>query len=136
MMSICTKISQMSSCTLRLWRTDSFQRWMRRNRKDLHHRKLLGTTLIQKCTGIQVLCSYFVHTLYILEHLCTYIVHTVYIQEHFCSYIVHTLYIQEHFCSYTVHILYRLRAKHGPAPVREWPSGVWPALNYLRNCGL
>jgi hypothetical protein len=58
--------------------------------------------------GIQVLCSYTVHTLYILKHFCSYLVHTLFILEHFCSNGVHTRYIREHFCSYVVYTLYIL----------------------------
>jgi hypothetical protein len=57
-----------------------FQRWMRRNRKYLHHRNYSYTDMHWN-TGF---CSYSVHTLYILEHFCSYIVHTLYKQEHFC----------------------------------------------------
>jgi hypothetical protein len=48
-----------------------------------------------------------VHTLYIhgtYKSICSYIVHTLYILENVCSYMVHTRAFMFIHCTYTVHI--------------------------------
>ncbi len=84
-------------CTLRLCRadSDSFQRWMRRNRKDSHCQNYSCTYMHWN--------TYIVHTLYILEHFCSYVVHTRAFLFIHCTYIVHTRAFLFIHCTYIVH---------------------------------
>jgi hypothetical protein len=62
----------MQCCTLRLWRAASFQRWMRRNRKDSHRQNY-------SCTDTHWNTGTFVHTVYIHDTNMSISVHTLYI---------------------------------------------------------